>query len=78
MLSAKEEVEGQVDLEIECDAAAELEVGIEHTIDDTKRQTFIRNLVDAGQDEAMAIRALEHVDPEDFSQGIFSKIFSNV
>lgn len=75
MLSAKEEVEGQCDLKIESNEASEIEVEKEQTMSDTQRETFIRNLVDAGQDEAMAIRALEHVDPEDLSQGIFfSKI----
>lgn len=78
MLSAKDEAEGQRELEIESDDESELEVGIEHTIDGTKRETFIRNLVKAGQDEALAIRALEHVDPEDFSQGICLMILTTL
>ncbi|XP_053396011.1 E3 ubiquitin-protein ligase rnf213-alpha-like [Mercenaria mercenaria] len=43
----------------------------EDIVEDERKMTFIRNLVDAGQEEAVAIKALAHVDDlDDFNQGI--------
>ncbi|XP_053396012.1 E3 ubiquitin-protein ligase rnf213-alpha-like [Mercenaria mercenaria] len=69
MQSAKEEVDRKDHMETETSFDANQSEHTKHE-NDEKIQTFIRSLVDAGLDETMAIKALNHVDPDDISQGI--------
>lgn len=45
---------------------------------DEKRQRFISELKEAGYDEALAIRALDVVDPEDVTQGTCGQVYTNL
>ncbi|XP_053396356.1 E3 ubiquitin-protein ligase rnf213-alpha-like [Mercenaria mercenaria] len=71
MAGAKEEIDSQTsnvetadeDFKKNDDINADLNA-------DAKRKTFIEELVQSGYDEALAIKALDHIDPEDIDQGI--------
>lgn len=72
MDAAKEEIEGDVEMEPEID---EDDGGNEEMEDNAnateveKRQNFVKELVQAGYDEGLAIRALQFIDPEDVTAG---------
>ncbi|XP_060561077.1 E3 ubiquitin-protein ligase RNF213-like, partial [Ruditapes philippinarum] len=72
MAAAKEEIDGDVDMEAVGENADDDE-GDEMPADateDEKRQNFIQELVVAGYDEALALRALQFMGPEDVTAGI--------
>jgi uncharacterized UBP type Zn finger protein len=71
MAAAKEEIDGDVDMEAVGENADDDE-GDEMPADateDEKRQNFIQELVVAGYDEALALRALQFMGPEDVTAG---------
>ncbi|XP_053396351.1 E3 ubiquitin-protein ligase RNF213-like isoform X8 [Mercenaria mercenaria] len=72
MAAAKEEIEGDAEIEVEEDGDSDNEEAetVEDSIEDEKKQSFVHELVQAGYEEARAIRALEFVDPEDVTAGI--------
>ncbi|XP_053396010.1 E3 ubiquitin-protein ligase rnf213-alpha-like [Mercenaria mercenaria] len=72
MAAAKEEIDGDAEMEEESgndSGTDEVEMGADAT-DDEKKQNFVHELVQAGYEEALAIRALEYIDPEDVTAGI--------
>ncbi|XP_053390338.1 E3 ubiquitin-protein ligase rnf213-alpha-like, partial [Mercenaria mercenaria] len=72
MAAAKEEIEGDADMEAEEDVDSNNEEAetVEDSTEDEKKQSFVHELVQAGYEEALAVRALEFVDPEDVTAGI--------
>ncbi|XP_060586365.1 E3 ubiquitin-protein ligase rnf213-alpha-like [Ruditapes philippinarum] len=72
MAAAKEEIDGDVDMEA-VGGNADDDEGEDMPTDateDEKRQNFIQELVIAGFDEALALRALQFISPDDVTAGI--------
>ncbi|XP_053396009.1 E3 ubiquitin-protein ligase rnf213-alpha-like [Mercenaria mercenaria] len=72
MAAAKEEIDGDTEMEAEDEGNSddnEAEM-LANATDDEKKQNFVQELVQAGYDEALAVRALEFIDPEDVTAGI--------
>ncbi|XP_053388233.1 E3 ubiquitin-protein ligase rnf213-alpha-like, partial [Mercenaria mercenaria] len=69
MVAAKDEIDGR-NLQTEDGHQSETDYADDNGIQDEKRIIFIKELVRSGYDEALAVEALEHVDPEDIPQGI--------
>lgn len=69
MTAAKSEIEGDDNMEFSVEDIDDSEdTQAEATLDEKKRH-FIQELVDAGYEEALVIRALEFVDSYDVTEG---------
>lgn len=71
MAAAKEEIEGDVEMEpeIEDDGVNEEMEDNANATEVEKGQNFVKELVEAGYDQGLAIRALQFIDPEDVTAG---------
>ena len=80
MAAAKEEIESEVDMEAEEEQDSNREEGdnAKDSTEDEKKQKFVQEMVEAGYEEALAIRALGFFDVDDSTAGleaIFIKLF---
>ncbi|XP_060597648.1 E3 ubiquitin-protein ligase rnf213-alpha-like, partial [Ruditapes philippinarum] len=70
MTSAKEEIERGAVMEAEEERDQEEANTLTDSTEDEKKQNFVQELIQAGYEQTLAIKALDFVDPDDVTAGI--------
>jgi predicted Ser/Thr protein kinase len=70
MTSAKEEIERGAVMEAEEEQGQEEANILTDTSEDEKKQNFVQELIQAGYEQTLAIKALDFVDPDDVTAGL--------